>query len=303
MRSEAVGTRRWTASYTPSVTSGLDQLSSRQRELVDQWLPGVKVEVDHSWGLVETTVLQVQYAGSRLIIKAGGRDDHHLEREIRAHLEWLTPWTSIGRAPKLRHCDPEAKVVVTDYLPGRLVLGTEHVDDPDAYRQAGALLAAFHAQSVVTDPQHEHRENQRALAWIDSPHRITPAVEERLRAEIDSWPEPSAELVPTHGDWQPRNWLIHGGVVSVIDLGRAALRPALTDFARLAAQDFRRDPALEAAFLEGYGPDPREPGAWHRTQVREAIGTASWAHQVGDEPFEAQGHRMIAEALLDVPAG
>jgi hypothetical protein len=31
--------------------------------------------------------------------------------------------------------------------------------------------------------------------------------------------------------------------------------------------------------------------------VREGIGTAAWAHRVGDEAFEAQGHRMIAEAL------
>lgn len=102
--------------------------------------------------------------------------------------------------------------------------------------------------------------------------------------------------MPTHGDWQPRNWLVHDDVVCVIDFGRAALRPAATDFARLAVQDFRRDPSLEAAFLDGYGTDPREPGAWRRNQVREAIGTAVWAYRVGDEQFEAQGHRMI-EAL------
>ncbi len=119
----------------------------------------------------------------------------------------------------------------------------------------------------------------------------------RLRAEIADWPTPPATLVPTHGDWQPRNWLVHDGVVSIIDFGRAALRPALTDFARLAVQDFRRDPRLEAAFLDGYGADPREADAWYRTLVRAAIGTAAWAHQVGDESFEAQGHRMLAEVL------
>jgi hypothetical protein len=31
--------------------------------------------------------------------------------------------------------------------------------------------------------------------------------------------------------------------------------------------------------------------------VREAIGTAVWAHLVGDVAFEAQGHRMLAEVL------
>jgi hypothetical protein len=87
--------------------------------------------------------------------------------------------------------------------------------------------------------------------------------------------------------------------VSIIEFGRAAMRPAPSDFARLAAQDFRRVPALEAAFLEGYGSDPRDACLWHRNRVREAIGTAAWAYRVDDEAFEAQGHRMIAEALSD----
>ena len=89
--------------------------------------------------------------------------------------------------------------------------------------------------------------------------------------------------------------------MSVIDFGRADLRPAMSDLARLAAQDFRRDPRLEAAFFEGYGPDPREPHAWHRLCLSEAIGTAAWAYQVGDESFEAQGHRMIDDALAAAP--
>jgi hypothetical protein len=54
---------------------------------------------------------------------------------------------------------------------------------------------------------------------------------------------------------------------------------------------------LEDAFLEGYGSDPRKPAVWHRNCVREAIGTAAWAYRVGDEAFEAQGHRMIAAVL------
>lgn len=106
-------------------------------------------------------------------------------------------------------------------------------------------------------------------------------------------------MVPTHGDWQPRNWLVHEGLVSVIDFGRADLRPAVTDFTRLAAQQFCGHPELEAAFIGGYGCDPREPAAWRHTQIQEAVATAVWAYEVGDEPFEAQGHRMIADALAD----
>ncbi len=264
---------------------------------MNQWLPQASVEKDHSWGLVGTTVLEVTYDGSGFIVKAGGESDHHIEREIHAHLRWLDPWTSSGRAPALAHHDAEAKLLVTRYLSGRLVVSTAYAADPATYRQAGELLALLHAQTAVTDDDYEARERRKSLTWLDGPHRIAPDVVERLRTEIASWPTPAATLVPTHGDWQPRNWLVHDGVVNVIDFGRAAMRPAMSDFARLAVQDFRRDPSLETAFLDGYGADPREPGAWHRNQVREAIGTAVWAYRVGDERFEAQGHRMIVDAL------
>jgi aminoglycoside phosphotransferase len=279
------------------VTPELGKLSPQQRALVDRWLPGARVETDHSWGLVDTTVLEVTHAGSRFIVKAGGYANHHIERELHAHLNWLGPWTTRGRAPTLEHGDAEAKLLVTRHLPGELVLGSDHADAPSTYRQAGELLALLHAQTVMTDDAYERRENGKSLAWLSGPHRIAPATVQRLRDEIAAWPTPAAILVPTHGDWQPRNWLVDNDVVRVIDFGRAAMRPALTDFARLAVQDFRRDPKLETAFLDGYGTDPREPDAWHRDRVRQAIGTAAWAHQVGEEPFEAQGHRMIAEVL------
>ncbi|MGW0504989.1 phosphotransferase [Micromonospora sp. NPDC003241] len=279
------------------MTSVRDRLSGAQRDLLDRWLPGATVLRDLGWDLLPTTVLEVAHDGARYVVKAGGPEDQHIARELRAHHHWLTPWTSRDRAPVLVHGDESAKLLVTRYLPGELLLDTAHVDDPAAYRQAGELLALLHAQTTATDDDYEARENARSLAWLAGPHRIPPATVERLRAEIAAWPTPPATLVPTHGDWQPRNWLVHQGRVSIIDFGRAALRPAYTDFGRLAVQDFRRDPALERAFLDGYGADPREPGSWHRTRVRDAIGTAGWAYRVGDERFEEQGHRMIRDVL------
>ena len=279
------------------MTSGLGKLSPQQRALLERWLPGARVQKDHSWGLVETTVLEMTHAGSLFIIKAGGDSDRHIEREIHAHHRWVGQWTSSGHAPALEHADVQAKIIVTRHLPGELVLGSDHADAPSTYRQAGELLARFHAQASFADDAYERHENEKALAWLDGPHRIAAATAERLRAEITAWPAPTVIRVPTHGDWQPRNWLIHNDIVRVIDFGRTAMRPAYTDFARLAVQDFRRDPSLEAAFLHGYGSDPRETHAWRRTRIREAIGTAAWAYRVGAEAFEAQGHRMITEAL------
>jgi hypothetical protein len=64
----------------PAVTSALGMLSPRQQALLNQWLPGASVARDHSWRLVETTFLEMTRAGSRFIVKAGGADDHHIER-------------------------------------------------------------------------------------------------------------------------------------------------------------------------------------------------------------------------------
>jgi len=164
--------------------------------------------------------------------------------------------------------------VVTKYLPGELVLGHPSAEESDVFRQAEALLAALHAQERVVDDDHERRENARALAWLASPHRIAPAVVAEARARIEAWPQVASVLVPTHGDWQPRNWLVHGGVVSVIDFGRAAMRPAATDLARLAARDFARAPALERAFLEvaDLRSPPKPP--WRRATLQLTLDKA-----------------------------
>lgn len=276
-------------------------LPDDQQVLLDTWLPGAEVVHDHSWDLGLRRVLELEHQGSHYVLKAGGPGDGHMAREIRAHEEWLGPWTSRGLASAMVQCDRSLRMLLSRWLPGTLVEGTPYADAPATYRQAGALLRLLHDQPGAVDDDYEGRETTRSLAWLDEPHRIAPDVEERLREIVAAWdvaiPTP---LVPTHGDWQPRNWLVDGGgTVRVIDLGRADLRPAATDLARLDAQDFRRDPALEAAFLDGYGSDPRSPGLWLRTRLREAISTAVWAFRVGDEAFEQQGHRRIAEALAD----
>jgi hypothetical protein len=45
------------------VTSSLEKLTPTQQALLHEWLPRAVVARDHSWGLVETTVLEVRYGG------------------------------------------------------------------------------------------------------------------------------------------------------------------------------------------------------------------------------------------------
>lgn len=278
----------------------LGRLSPEQRELLRQWVPDARVVADHSWGLVDNVVLELQGQQGRLILKAGGPSDGHITRELRAHREWLRPWVASGHAPMLLHGDDPARMLLTSYLPGHLVEGTPAQREPDAYRQAGQLLARFHGQLTVHDAEWQDKFRARVQGHLGLPHRIAPEVEEAVRAEVSTWPGGGADVVPTHGDWQPRNWLIDDGVVRVIDFGRADLRPPTEDFVRLARQDFSRNPDLEAAFLDGYGRDPREPAQWRRNLVGEAVGTAVWAYGVGDEDFERFGHRLLRSLYLPV---
>jgi thiamine kinase-like enzyme len=242
-------------------------------------------------------VLQARSGSREIVVKAAGPENHHIGREIRAHREWVGVLADRGLAPLLLRAEESANVLVTAHLDGELVLGTAAEEDPETYTQAGALLARLHGQASRIDHDYERDQNARTLRWLDGGHRIDPDTEAELRTRVAALPCPATLLVPTHGDWQPRNWLRHGSRVRAIDFGRADWRPAESDFARLASQQFRGHGGLEAAFVEGYGVDPREPDAWRRSQLREAVGTVCWAHQVGDEAFEAQGHRMVAEVL------
>jgi hypothetical protein len=277
----------------------LPGLSPAQLGLVRSWFPDARLVAECSWGLTDTAVLHLRTAGADVIVKAGGHGNHHIGREIAAHQLWLGVWTGVGRAPELLHAERDLRVLATAYLPGRLVQGHPAEHHPPTYGQAGALLRLLHDQASRVDAGYEEAMDAKALAWLDQPHRIAAGTERRLRERIASHPGGPATLVPTHGDWQPRNWLVDAGRVSAIDFGRADWRTPDTDLARLAVQQFVGRPDLESAFLEGYGCDPRHPEGWRRVQIREAIGTAVWAHQVGDEGFEAQGHAMI-RAVLDI---
>lgn len=273
-------------------------LSRDQERVLAGWFPSYEVVADHSWGLVDTVVLQVRHENQDLIVKAGGTGNHHISREIAARRDWTRPWLETRSVGALLHASTKASMLAMEHLPGLLVQDLpEAAGSPDTYRQAGRLLSAFHTQAATDHDEYEAAADAKALRWLTHDHRIPPATEARLRAVIASHDHDVAELVPTHGDWHTRNWLIDGDTVTVIDLGRADWRPAITDFARLARREWAGRPDLEDAFLEGYGNDPRRPGPWRATLLREAVGTAVWAYQVGDLAFEEQGHRMIAQAL------
>ncbi|WP_418276840.1 phosphotransferase [Isoptericola jiangsuensis] len=275
----------------------LSRLDDAQRRLVTRWFGAVEQVHDLSWGVTDTVVLRLRTAGQDVVVKAGGPDNHHIGREISGHQDFLAGLASTGHAPVLLHHDRQARVLATSWVPGELVATHRAAGAADTYRQAGVLLARLHAVAARIDGDWESAERAKALAHLAGPHRIDADTEARLRALLATHPTPPVRVVPTHGDFHPRNWVVEDGVVRLIDLGRAAWRPARTDLARLAAGPFAGRPDLAEAFVAGYGHDLRDDEGWERTPVHEAIGTAVWAYRVGDAAFETQGHRMIAEVL------
>ena len=242
-------------------------------------------------------MLHLRAGGEEVVVKAGGPGNHHITREIAAHRSWTRPWLTTASIAPLLHADDGAHVLALGYLPGHLVEAHRAEDEPETYRQAGALLAALHGQDSRTSTTYEAQADAKTLRWLDGEHRIAPATAAVLRERIAAHDRGAVELVPTHGDYQPRNWLVDHGSVKVIDLGWAQWRPRCSDLARMDQRQWVGQPDLEDAFVAGYGDDLRTSPTWPATLLREAVGTAVWAHQVGEHAFEAHGHRLIERCL------
>src|SRR5699024_640082 len=126
-------------------------------------------------------------------------------------------------------------LLVMTYQEGVLVEGSHAELDTDIHRQAGTALRALHEQAVRVDDEYELRAVARAFAWLDREHRMDSAAVAQAQEILESYQPASIKVVPTHGDWQPRNWLVNGSQLRVIDFGRFDWRPPATDLCRLAA--------------------------------------------------------------------
>ncbi|MEJ1156346.1 phosphotransferase [Microbacterium marmarense] len=276
------------------------RLSPRQRTLIEQWEPTAELVADLSWRLGGTTVLLARAGDTEIVVKAGERGDLNVTREIEGREHWAGVWVELGVAAKTFHADSDANILLLEHLPGDLIAGSEAAIDPEVHRRAGELLRVFHDQRAIDPADSDEEETRRASAWLDSAHRIDADAVQRLRYALSVLPGVTAPLVPTHGDFQPRNWLLDDGEVRFVDFGRFGHRAAATDFARMAAQEWLQNPACETAFIEGYGIDPRDDQEWLMIRLRQAIETAAWAYQAGDPAFEQQGLRMVDEVLEDL---
>ena len=274
------------------------RLSQPQSAWVERQLKTrVELVTDFSWGLLDTRVLHVRAGHDDYVVKAGGAGNRHIPREITAHLSYTSVLVNLGRTAPAIATDRALNVLLLGYQSGIPVEGRPEEFAVHVHRQAGEVLQAFHVQSSRADQDYEREETNKFLTRLDRADTIPSGMRDDARRILTAYRPGTVVTVPTHGDWQPRNWLIDDARLRVIDFGRFDLRPAATDWTRLAANQWRADPALEAAFIDGYGSDPRFGPEWRMHLLREAIGTVVWAVDVHDPGFEAQGHQLLTDAL------
>ncbi len=285
------------------MASTANELNARQSALLDEWLGEWMLVEDFSWPLQDTTVLRVRTTGDGTgvvdhTVKAS-ETSHHIGREIAAHRDVIDRLRL--SAPRLEFADESAGILVTEYLPGELLLGTSWQSDAGAFEQAGDILVRLQVPGAVS----EHYMASVSAQTEDLLGRADGLVDRdsvaRLRERLGRIRPLPVRLHFTHGDYQPRNWLVNDGRVAVIDFGRGAQRSWVSDLVRLRSKDFHEHPELEAAFMAGMSRELDEADAelLALETLREAIGTVVWSRGIGDDDFEEHGRIMIRRFLDD----
>ena len=119
------------------------------------------------------------------------------------------PRVAQNRAARMLRRDRGEKILLLEYLPGKLIEGTPAESASEIYRQAGTMLAQLHAQNAREDREY------------DMPRESTPQREEELvgasagetvtvREDIAETPAPRVESDAEPAAPRRRGWWSRG---------------------------------------------------------------------------------------------
>jgi phosphotransferase family enzyme len=231
----------------------------------DRKLPALRRLADGSWPSPGSPLELVAYAPEKSATGAGAGAyvklyaDNGWARTAAVHAALRA---SGVRVPAVASAWPELRALGVEAVAGRPLGG-----DEDGYRAFGAALASLHRRAPVDERPHTRLELDhlaRATATIGALRPDVAATARRLertlrrRAHVRRGP-----AVCLHGDVHPKNVLVDGEGVTLVDLDDVAAGPAAADLGSvLAALTYdrlvgRRDDEsasrLTAALLDGYG--------------------------------------------------
>ena len=175
----------------------------------------------------------------------------------------------------------------------------EHVDaDADRaidYVQLGAIIARLHR---VAPAELGALPFFADAAWLQVDRRLAQVDASELEPVCEAlrgWQERAraAPLVVCHGDVHPRNVLMRGDEVVIVDWDNLCLAPAAFDHAALLpwAERYGGDAAAYPDFAHGYGADLRgSPLAEELSTLRLLAATLN---TLADPRFEAEAHARL----------
>lgn len=235
----------------------------------------------------------------RLFLKSH-RQALKYETELRAYRE-VVPQLG-GRAPRLLGAHEPYRLLLLSAVAGAEASASGPVNAA-THERAGALLATLHAAGMAgMAPASGWHETlaARLERWIERGHGALLAREvEQARAEVAAAAGIEPPTVAAHWDFQPRNWIVDGATVSLIDFEH--LRPDAweADLQKLWWHEWSNRPVLRQAFLRGYGVTLHDidPVPFRALAATHLLATVVWAHDHRDAGYgraARSGLRVLA---------
>jgi hypothetical protein len=247
---------------------------------------------DKSWGHGATRVLELrQDSGATWFLKGHSQPDAY-GRELAAYRAWVP---ALGdHAPHLRAADDTLAALLLSAVPGEA--GSALGYEPGAQRQAGALLRRLHDGATVPALDLAAAKLAELEGWIARADGLfEPAELDFARASVRGLAGHALVPLPSHGDYTPRNWLLDGERISVIDFEWARPDVWVADLVRLYCGAWREAPALGEAFLDGYG---RQLSADDRAVLHACAALTSVFHTVWARAHAETDHEHASRANL-----
>jgi len=270
-------------------------LAQELNAYIEAVLGPAKVIADRSWAHGKSLVLEVLDGHGVVWFVKQHRDLSWYRSELFAYRRWVP---ALGaRAPVLRACDDDLRSLVLSAVPGESADWRHQA----VHREAGVVLRRLHdAESIgrwedLAADKQEELERWAAGAGGLLTGRELGFARSQLRA-LEHLAAPVR--VPCHLDYTPRNWLVAGRRVGVVDFEEAAPDVWINDLGRLyfgwwrnplaSGQTVPAGADLQEAFLDGYGRHPTDEelfllrACYALTAVRLVV-LARQLHQVRQE--------------------
>lgn len=207
------------------------------RDFAERVLGPCQVLADCSWGHRMSLVLRIRDASDTVWFLKHHADLTRYRAELNAYRDWVP--ALLDAAPGLRAFDDPLQAMILSAAPGiQAQWPSSKIGGPAADRSAEQAIQ--HAAGRILRRLHDA---QSALPWPDFAavkaeqfDRLKPAAAALLEwrtleiagAQVAALADiPGPARVPCHHDYTPRNWLVDGGRLHVIDfewsgLGRAS---------------------------------------------------------------------------------